>query len=112
MMFIAISSWNVLMTFCLLCGLDTTSPVNNTCATVQLYSPKNLSYMNISSHCPTAASACFFSVSCGRSVSPNLPTPTPIAPEVTRMISRPEFCRSLSTLHRDSIRRKLILPFS
>ena len=38
--------------------------------------------------------------------------PTPIAPEVTRMISRPPFCRSLSTRHSDSTRRRFSFPFS
>ena len=57
-----------------------------------------------------AARACFLAVSSGRLDKPSFPIPTPIAPEETRMISLPAFCRSLRTLHRASIWRMFIFP--
>ena len=46
----------------------------------------------------------------GRPGSPSLPTPMPIAPEDTNMIWCPAFFRSLSTLHRCSMRRMFRRP--
>ena len=48
----------------------------------------------------------------GRFFIPSLPIPTPIAPELTRIISLPEFCRSHSTFTSCSILLKFKLPFS
>ncbi len=106
------NSMNVFSVFLRRCSLTSTSPVRSTCAVVRLYSPKNLSYINMSSHWPTAATACLLPVSCGLPGRPSFPTPTPIAPDVTSITSFPEFCRSLSTLQRRSILRRFIFPFS
>jgi hypothetical protein len=43
------------------------------------YSPKNLSYWCIISHCPTAATAASCAVTAGRAGSPSLPVPMPMA---------------------------------
>ena len=84
--------------------------VNNSCATVILYSENKLSYKYISSHCPTAAQACFPGVSLGRSIKPSLPIPRPIAPLETKITSCPAFCRSASVLTSCSTRRMFNLP--
>ena len=55
--------------------------------------------MYISSHCPTAAAACLVGISVGFSRSDSFPTPIPMAPDDTRMISCPAFFRSLMTRH-------------
>ncbi len=75
-----------------------------------LYSVKSLSYTYISSHCPTAAAACFVGISCGRSLKLSLPAPMPIAPDDTSIISCPAFFRSLSTLQSFSMRCIFSLP--
>ena len=95
----------VLLMFRRLVSVSTASAVSKICATEWLYSPKILSYIYISSHCPMAASACFFLISEGRLLSPVLPMPTPTAPEDTSMMSSPLFCKSASTLQSDSMRR-------
>ena len=76
------------------------------------YSEKNLSYRCISSHCPTAAHACFIRISFGRSGRRILETPTEIAPEETRITSSPPFSISESTCVSLSIIRRLTDPFS
>ena len=66
--------------------------------------------MNISSHWPTEAAACFSAISFGRSTMPSLDMPALTAPEVTRITSLPIFLMSLSTIASRSILRKLIPP--
>ena len=92
-------------TTCCLRSSRSTYLVRSTCATTILYSAKNLSYIYISSHCPTAAHACLPGVSCGRLVMPSFPMPSAIAPLDTSTISWPAFWRSARVLTRFSTRR-------
>ena len=64
----------------------------------------------MSSHWPTAAAACLVGMSPGRAARESFPTPMPMAPEETRMISWPAFFRSLRTLHSSSTRRIFSKP--
>ena len=66
--------------------------------------------MYMSSHWPTAAAACLVGMSLGRWARESFPTPMPMAPEETRMISWPAFFRSLRTLHSASTRRMFNKP--
>ena len=86
------------------------SPVISSWATVWWYSLNSLSYVYISSHCPTAAAACLDGMSFGRSRSPSFPTPIPMAPEETSISSCPAFLMSLMILHSCSTRRMFRWP--
>lgn len=102
----------VLMTLRFWLSSETISLVKSICATVWLYSLNILSYIYINSHWPTAAHACREGISCGFSFKPRQPTPTPIAPDETRITSLPEFLRSARTFTSFSILRMLKRPDS
>ena len=55
------------------------------------------------------SAACFVGISWGRCLRESFPTPMPIAPDVTRIISFPAFLRSLSTCA--SFERRRIFHF-
>src|SRR5665647_1570874 len=102
----SIRASNVLEIFSRVTGSSRSSLVRRICATTWLYSAKHRLYTFISSHCPTAATACLSRMSVGFSFMSRHPIPTPIAPDVTRITSLPWFIRldmaraSLSMLRR------------
>ena len=55
-------------------------------------------------HCPTAAAACRVGMSFGRDFSESLPIPATIAPEETKIISKPTFFKREISSQRTSIR--------
>lgn len=66
--------------------------------------------MFISSHCPTAAAACFSSIVSGRRTNPIFASPALTAPLLTSIIFFPEFCKSQSVFTSTSIRLRLSIP--
>ena len=100
---------NAFIRFSLHSSLSTSLLVIRNCPTVWPNSANILSYININSHWPIVAAACLPAVLVGLSRSPNLPTPTPIAPEVTSATSTPEL--TISEITATSFLICLILLF-